>query len=85
MKDKKNKFHKMEKFNRALGLNPDAGELNMEMLNMQSKSKGVKGKKGGGNFPDLTGDGKVTQKDILRGRGVPGIKRGGGLARRKRK
>jgi len=25
---------------------------------------------GGGNFPDLTGDGKVTQADILKGRGV---------------
>ena len=28
-------------------------------------------------FPDLTGDGKVTQKDILKGRGVPGMKKGG--------
>ena len=28
-------------------------------------------------FPDLTGDGKVTQKDILKGRGVPGLKKGG--------
>ena len=27
-------------------------------------------------FPDLTGDGKVTQKDILKGRGVPGFKHG---------
>ena len=27
-------------------------------------------------FPDLTGDGKVTQKDILKGRGVPGFKQG---------
>ena len=26
-------------------------------------------------FPDLTGDGKVTKKDILRGRGVPGFKK----------
>jgi hypothetical protein len=26
--------------------------------------------KGGGDFPDLTGDGKVTQADILKGRGV---------------
>ena len=34
-------------------------------------------KKGGAAFPDLTGDGKVTKKDILRGRGVPGFKRGG--------
>ena len=29
------------------------------------------------DFPDLTGDGKVTQKDILKGRGVPGLKKGG--------
>ena len=28
-------------------------------------------------FPDLTGDGKVTQKDILKGRGVEGMKKGG--------
>lgn len=27
-------------------------------------------------FPDLTGDGKVTKKDILKGRGVPGFKDG---------
>jgi len=27
-------------------------------------------------FPDLTGDGKVTQADILKGRGVPGFKDG---------
>ena len=28
-------------------------------------------------FPDLTGDGKTTQADILKGRGVPGLKKGG--------
>jgi len=28
-------------------------------------------------FPDLTGDGKVTQADILKGRGVEGMKKGG--------
>ena len=32
-------------------------------------------KKGGRSFPDLTGDGKVTQADILKGRGV--FKKGG--------
>jgi hypothetical protein len=32
--------------------------------------------KGGQKFPDLTGDGKVTKKDILKGRGV--IKQNGG-------
>ena len=40
----------------------------------------VLSKKDGGGFPDLTGDGKVTKKDILKGRGVPGFSRGGGLA-----
>ena len=28
-------------------------------------------------FPDLTGDGKVTQADILKGRGVKAAKKGG--------
>ena len=42
-------------------------------------------RKEGGAFPDLSGDGKVTQKDILIGRGVikkkmGGIARGGGAA-----
>ena len=37
-------------------------------------------KKKDGGFPDLTGDGKVTKKDILKGRGVPSFSRGGGMA-----
>lgn len=28
-------------------------------------------------FPDLTGDGKVTRADVLKGRGVEGMKKGG--------
>tara|TARA_R100001510_G_C7644274_1_gene201746 strand:- start:1352 stop:1903 length:552 start_codon:yes stop_codon:yes gene_type:complete len=46
------------------------------------KRKTTKYYAGGGSnsFPDLTGDGKVTQKDILKGRGVPGFSRGGGIA-----
>ncbi len=32
-------------------------------------------------FPDLTGDGKVTMKDILKGRGV--IKKEGGMMKKK--
>ena len=54
------------------------------MMKAKGMSKGGKMmKKGyamGGaakKFPDLTGDGKVTQKDILKGRGVPGMKKGG--------
>jgi hypothetical protein len=38
---------------------------------------GGKVKKSGKGFPDLTGDGKVTFKDILKGRGV--IKKKGGM------
>ena len=43
------------------------------------------GKKEGGemkkkSFPDLTGDGKVTMKDILKGRGV--IKKKGGMMKK---
>jgi len=30
----------------------------------------------GKKFPDLTGDGKVTKADILKGRGVSGFKKG---------
>lgn len=37
-----------------------------EFLNSLSKPKMKKG----GSFPDLTGDGKVTKADILKGRGV---------------
>ncbi len=32
---------------------------------------------GGAAFPDLSGDGKVTQKDILIGRGVVPMEEGG--------
>jgi len=45
------------------------------------KDKTNKAKDGGSSsFPDLTGDGKVDKKDILKGRGVPGFSRGGGMA-----
>ena len=42
--------------------------------------KNVVRKKDGGAFPDLSGDGKVTKKDILIGRGVIKKSRGGGIA-----
>jgi hypothetical protein len=45
-----------------------------------SKSVAKANKKKDGGFPDLTGDNKVTQADILKGRGVPGFSRGGGMA-----
>ena len=46
------------------------------------KKKGYKKGGAAGKFPDLTGDGKVTQKDILKGRGVPGIKKGGAMTKK---
>lgn len=38
----------------------------------KSYKKGGKIYKKGGKFPDLTGDGKVTMADVLKGRGVKG-------------
>ena len=35
----------------------------------------------GGSFPDLTGDGKVTKADVLKGRGV--FKKGGSVKKMK--
>ena len=34
-------------------------------------------KKGGKAFPDLNEDGEITRAEILKGRGVPGFKKGG--------
>ncbi len=42
----------------------------------------MKYKSGGSKFPDLTGDGKVTRADILKGRGV--IKKTGGTIKKKK-
>lgn len=39
----------------------------------------------GKKFPDLTGDGKVTKKDILKARGVPGFQKGGAVKKKKEK
>jgi|TARA_R100000231_G_scaffold101531_1_gene75512 hypothetical protein len=36
-------------------------------------------------FPDLSGDGKVTMKDILMGRGVIKKKKGGKVKKKKKK
>jgi hypothetical protein len=47
---------------------------------MGKKNGGVIKMKEGG-FPDLTGDGKVTQADILKGKGV--FKRGGSVNKKK--
>ena len=49
----------------------EAKEYSMEEKGYKETKSGkmVKKKKKGG-FPDLTGDGKVTFKDVLKGRGV---------------
>ena len=53
------------------------------MMEARKKGMGLKMNTGGmAGFPDLTGDGKVTQKDILRGRKVPGFKGGGTVKKR---
>jgi hypothetical protein len=39
--------------------------------------------KGGSTFPDLNKDGKVDRKDVLKGRGVPGFKKGGSVKKKK--
>lgn len=46
-----------------------AREEGAEMRKMKMKD--------GGKMPDLTGDGKVTQADVLKGRGVKGFAKGG--------
>ena len=55
------------------------------MCGSMGKKKKMKYKDGGkveGTFSDLTGDGKVTKKDILKGRGVKGMM-GGGMVKYK--
>ena len=53
----------------------------MAGLGIQSRGTGIakvqrqEFKKGGKAFPDLTGDGKITKADVLKGRGV--FKKGG--------
>lgn len=37
-----------------------------------------------GKFPDLTGDGKVTKADVLKGRGVKAMKYGGSASKKKK-
>jgi hypothetical protein len=58
-------------------------EKNRKKLSEQKKGGRVKKYKSGGSFPDLTGDGKVTKADILKGRGV--IKKKGGMIKSKSK
>ena len=55
----------------SFSLYKEAKEYSMEEKGYKETKSGKmvkKNKKGG--FPDLTGDGKVTFKDVLKGRGV---------------
>jgi hypothetical protein len=50
----------------------------MQKAEFDAKRRGAAGPtmKKGGKLPDLTGDGKVTRADVLKGRGVPGFAKG---------
>ena len=61
---------KVKRLNKGGGLNA--------AIDRVKKEQGMK--KGGAAFPDLTGDGKVTRADILKGRGVD-LKQEGGAVR----
>ena len=57
------------------------GKDKTEIINEDFSKKVIEAnKKNKGGFPDLTGDGNVTKADVLKGRGVPGFARGGGMA-----
>jgi hypothetical protein len=49
---------------------------------MMKKGGAVKKMAKGGKLTDLTGDGKVTRADVLKGRGVPGFSKGGTASKR---
>lgn len=57
-------------FSKKVANQNEEAKKKVKKLNMKSK----------GGFPDLTGDGNVTKADVLKGRGVPGFARGGGIA-----
>ena len=77
----------IERGNRAAKRRADEAMPMMKAGGMTKKGykKGGMAKKGykaGGKMPDLSGDGKVTQKDVLMGRGVI-KKKAGGMMKKK--
>jgi hypothetical protein len=77
---KKKKKEKREKREAEKGTKPkDLIYKPKKMERLEELRKQLEGMKKGGKakFPDLTGDGKVTKADILKGRGV--FKKGGGV------
>ena len=74
----KPKMTPIEKFTGKRSVNKSLSEEEKKYIGDKMSGKVVaKMKDGGAAFPDLTGDGKVTQKDILKGRGVKGFEEGG--------
>ena len=69
MMDKKKKSAMPSPAASAASGNRMAREEGAEMRKMKMKD--------GGKLPDLTGDGKVTRADVLKGRGVKGFAKGG--------
>ena len=65
------------KFAKETGVPQSVGREYMRADKGRSFSGGDLVKGGKKSFPDLNKDGKVTQADILKGRGVKGFKRGG--------
>jgi len=57
------------KMDRLKQLREELGKKTGGIVGKKKKNRGIVGK-GKKKFPDLTGDGKVTQADILKGRGV---------------
>ena len=73
----------IERFTGVRSVNKPTNAEEQERIGNKMAKKFKKSKKaqryedGGAAFPDLTGDGKVTKKDILKGRGVKGFEDGG--------
>lgn len=57
-------------FEKAFSKAHNAGEETFMFKGKKYTTEVRKGKAKGGGFPDLTGDGKVTRADVLKGRGV---------------
>ena len=88
--DSANRIKKQEAEDKAAGLleiqiekRIKEGKPKPDKKKTKNPGRGGKGNiaklKEGGDFPDLSGDGKITQKDILIGKGVI-KKKAGGLA-----
>ena len=73
------KSEKQRRFMAMAYNDPDMG-IPKEVAKKYMK-KPAKGFKAGGKLPDLTGDGKVTQADVLKGRGV--FKKGGAVKKQR--